>query len=133
MKEESDKEGISKLAHTLNLDRVVFIERTFSEYMRMFNLEPSQLLGFKILDCPSGASSFVAEAYNEYKIKKVIGCDVLYDWNLYADIDELRRSRATSLEKFISDYAKGIKEKRCVKARLPKWQHKISSSNILST
>lgn len=79
MKEESDKEGISKLTHTLNLDRVVFIGRTFSEYMRMFNLEPSQLFGLKILDCPSGASSFVAEAYNEYKIKKVIGCDVLYD------------------------------------------------------
>jgi 2-polyprenyl-3-methyl-5-hydroxy-6-metoxy-1,4-benzoquinol methylase len=79
MKEESDKEGISKLAHTLNLDRVVFIGRTFSEYMRMFNLEPSQLSGLKILDCPSGASSSVAEAYSEYNIKKVIGCDVLYD------------------------------------------------------
>jgi hypothetical protein len=37
------------------------------------------LLGLKILDCPSGASSFVAEAYNGYNIKKVIGCDVLYD------------------------------------------------------
>ena len=47
--------------------------------MRMFNFEPSQLLGLKILDCPSGASSFVAEAYSEYNIKKVIGCDVLYD------------------------------------------------------
>lgn len=79
MKEESDKEGISKLAHTLNLDRVVFIGRTFYEYMRMFNLEPSQLLELKVLDCPSGASSFVAEAYNEYNIKKVIGCDILYD------------------------------------------------------
>jgi hypothetical protein len=156
MKEESDKEGISKLTHTLNLDRVVFIGRTFSEYMRMFNLEPSQLLGLKILDCPSGASSFVAEVYNEYNIKKVIGCDVLYDdghedasttiitlekrgkndldhmidrlsgvsnlynWNLYADIDELRRSRVTSLEKFISDYGKGMREKRYVKAQLPK-------------
>ena len=79
MKEESDKDGISKFSHTLNLDRVIFIGRTFSEYMRMFNLEPSQLLGLKILDCPLGASSFVAEAYNEYNIKKVIGCDVLYD------------------------------------------------------
>jgi hypothetical protein len=43
----------------LNLDRVVFIGRTFSEYMRMLNPDPSQLKSIKILDCPSGASSFV--------------------------------------------------------------------------
>lgn len=77
--EECNENRISKPIHTLNLDRVVFIGRTFSEYMRMFNLEPSQLKGLKILDCPSGAYSFGAEAYNEYGIKKVVGCDVLYD------------------------------------------------------
>jgi len=43
----------------------------------------------------------------------------LYNWNLYADIDDLRKSRASSLRKFISDYAKGIKEKRYIKAQLP--------------
>lgn len=32
----------------------------------------------------------------------------------------LRESRTTSLKKFISDYAKGIKEKRYIKAQLPK-------------
>ena len=152
--EECNENRISKPIHTLNLDRVVFIGRTFSEYMGMFNLEPSQLKGLKILDCPSGASSFGAEAYNEYGIKKVVGCDVLYDndgqenalttavekrgkddldhmidrlsqvpdlynWNLYADIDDLRKSRASSLRKFISDYAKGIKENRYIKAQLP--------------
>ena len=120
--------------------------------MGMFNLEPSQLKGLKILDCPSGASSFGAEAYNEYGIKKVVGCDVLYDndgqenalttavekrgldlsllvidrlsqvpdlysWNLYADIDVLWKSRA--IIKLISDYAKGIKENRYIKAQLP--------------
>ena len=53
--EDSNEKRISKPIHTLNLDRVVFIGRTFSEYMRMFNLEPSQLKGLKILDCPSGA------------------------------------------------------------------------------
>jgi hypothetical protein len=50
--EECNEKRISKPIHTLNLDRVVFIGRTFSEYMRMFNLEPSQLKGLKILGCP---------------------------------------------------------------------------------
>ncbi len=64
----------------LNLDRVVFIGRTFSEYMAMFNLHPFQLKGLRILDCPSGASSFVAEAASShYQINEVIGCDLLYE------------------------------------------------------
>jgi hypothetical protein len=46
----------------LNLDRVVFIGRTFSEYMAMFDLHPSQLKGLRVLDCHSGTSSFIAEA-----------------------------------------------------------------------
>jgi hypothetical protein len=46
----------------------------------------------------------------------------LYNWSLYADIDDLRKSRASSLRKFISDYAKGIKEKRYIKARYIKAQ-----------
>ena len=72
----------------LNLSRVVFIGRTFSEYMAMFNLEPFQLKGLRVLDCPSGASSFVAEAMSSlYQIKKVIGCDLLYKEN---DVDVLR-------------------------------------------
>jgi hypothetical protein len=33
--------------------------------MGIFNLEPSQLKGLKILDCPSCVSSFVDEVYNE--------------------------------------------------------------------
>ena len=72
----------------LNLDRVVFIGRTFSEYMAMFNLNPFQLKGLRVLDCPSGASSFVAEASSsQYQIKKVIGCDLLYKED---DVDSLR-------------------------------------------
>jgi SAM-dependent methyltransferase len=63
----------------LNLDRVVFIGRTFSEYMAMFNLHPFQLKGLRVLDCPSGTSSFVAEALSsQYQLKEVIGCDLLY-------------------------------------------------------
>ena len=68
--------------HTvLNLDRVVFIGRTFAEYMWMFNLDPSQLRDLKILDCPSGASSFVAEASGEHQVGIAVGCDLLYGNN----------------------------------------------------
>jgi hypothetical protein len=56
----------------------------------------------------------------DHMIDRISGVSNLYNWNLYADIDELRRSRVTSLEKFISDYGKGMKEKRYVKAQLPK-------------
>jgi hypothetical protein len=84
----------------LNLNRVVFIGRTFSEYMAMFNLHPSQLNGLKILDCPSGTSSFVAEAFSgQYNIQEVIGCDLLY--NKEVDIDELRNRGKEDLDYMI--------------------------------
>jgi hypothetical protein len=151
-----NNKSISYERSVLNLDRVVFIGRTFSEYMRMFNLDPPQLKGLKILDCPSGASSFVAEASNEYQVRTAVGCDLLYDnnnltaiekrgkkdleymleklsqvpdfydWNIYQSIEDLRKSRSTSLTRFISDYGlKGNiinenKNNRYVKAELPK-------------
>ncbi|MNC29434.1 hypothetical protein D3C76_345170 [compost metagenome] len=46
----------------LDLERIVFIGRTFEEYLRMFNLQPGELEGRRILDCPAGACSFTAEA-----------------------------------------------------------------------
>ncbi|HEX5187443.1 MAG TPA: hypothetical protein VFV86_11190 [Nitrososphaeraceae archaeon] len=54
----------------LNLDRVVFIGRSFYEYMWMFNLDEPSLKDLEILDCPSGASSFVAEVSAKYGVKK---------------------------------------------------------------
>jgi SAM-dependent methyltransferase len=127
--------------HTvLNLDRVVFIGRTFAEYMWMFNLDPSQLRDLKILDCPSGASSFVAEASGEHHVGTAVGCDLLYgnnnlkslekrgkkdleymlerlslvpdfyDWNMYTSVEDLGRARSTSLRRFLSDY----ESKQCI-------------------
>jgi hypothetical protein len=46
----------------LDLSRIVFIGRTFEEYMSMFNLSKEELKGKKILDCPAGACSFTAKA-----------------------------------------------------------------------
>ena len=39
----------------------IFIGRTWSEYMKMFDLSLDELAGGKILDCAAGASSFTAE------------------------------------------------------------------------
>ena len=129
-----NNKNIADERSVLNLDRVVFIGRSLSEYMWMFNLDLSNFKDLKILDCPSGASSFVAEASGEYKVKKAVGCDLMYDndpsiiekrgrddleymidrlskvpdfydWNMYSNIEDLRKARASSLKKFISDYA----------------------------
>ncbi|AWV33164.1 SAM-dependent methyltransferase [Paenibacillus odorifer] len=46
----------------LDLERIVFIGRTYEEYIRMFDLLESDLIGQRILDCPAGACSFTAIA-----------------------------------------------------------------------
>jgi hypothetical protein len=63
--------------HRFELDRVAFYGRTMSEYLMMFGLDDvTSLKKYNaILDCPSGASSFVAEAA-KYGINAV-GCDPL--------------------------------------------------------
>ncbi|WP_213535468.1 SAM-dependent methyltransferase [Paenibacillus sp. J45TS6] len=53
---------MSRAEVKLDLSRVVFIGRTFEEYMLMFNLSKEELRGRKILDCPAGACSFTAMA-----------------------------------------------------------------------
>ena len=62
------------------LDRVAFYGRTLSEYLKMFHIDDIYRLKRynRILDCPSGASSFVAEANNKYGVNTV-GCDPLFD------------------------------------------------------
>jgi hypothetical protein len=116
----------------------------------MFDLELSKIVNFKILDCPSGASSFVSESVSEYGMKFVTGCDVmyklvdpnrlksiasndlehmgkklsmvmdLYKWEHYQDIGGLLKARYIPLQKFLSDYSLGIKEHRYVYGKLPK-------------
>ncbi|WPP39700.1 SAM-dependent methyltransferase [Paenibacillus hunanensis] len=46
----------------LELSRIVFIGRTFDEYLSMFDLTKQDLIGRRILDCPAGACSFTAVA-----------------------------------------------------------------------
>ena len=44
---------------SLNLENIAITGRTFEEYCAFFDLKLQNLKGKKVLDCPSGASSFV--------------------------------------------------------------------------
>lgn len=37
---------------TLDLDTVIFIGRTYEEYLAMFGLREGELAGKRVLDCP---------------------------------------------------------------------------------
>jgi len=130
----------------LDIDRVVFVGRTLSEYKEFLDLDIDSLKGSKVLDCPSGPSSFVTEA-NRMGIKAV-GCDSFYDlpleqlvnkglkdishvierlsekvhlfkWNYYSSVEEVKESRTRALKLFEEDFQIGLKEARYVKASLP--------------
>lgn len=60
----------------LDLERIVFIGRTFEEYMAMFDLSIEELQGQKVLDCPAGACSFTA--IGRQKELDVTACDIAY-------------------------------------------------------
>jgi hypothetical protein len=130
----------------LDIDRVVFVGRTLSEYKEFLDLDIVSLKGSKVLDCPSGPSSFVAEA-NRMGIKAV-GCDSFYDlpleqlvskgskdilhvierlsekmhlfkWDYYSSVEEVKESRTRALKLFEEDFQIGLKEERYVRASLP--------------
>ncbi|MGG4340503.1 SAM-dependent methyltransferase [Paenibacillus lautus] len=112
------------------LDRVVFIGRTFEEYTYMFDLEMSELTGKSILDCPSGACSFTA--YGSKHGLDITASDIAYDhkpddleakglqdighametmeqaksnyvWDYYGDVQGLRRHREQALRDCVQD------------------------------
>ena len=136
----------SKFEHRLEIDRVVFVGRTLREYVGFFNLDLDSLKGKAVLDCPSGPSSFVAEA-NEIGVRAV-GCDPMYDltledlvricerdinhvikqlsekrhlfkWDYYSSVEDVKDSRTHALNIFKKDFSSGRIEKRYVKATLP--------------
>lgn len=61
----------------LDLNRIVFIGRTFDEYLDMFALSKAKLQGRRILDCPAGACSFTA--IGNSLGAEVTACDIAYD------------------------------------------------------
>ena len=105
----------------VQLERIAFYGRTLSEYLKMFGFDDVISLKkySKILDCPSGASSFVSEAsryainafacdplYNkdagalakqgendiEFVVKRVSETPQFYNWDFYSSITELLKA-----------------------------------------
>jgi hypothetical protein len=142
----------------LQLGRVVFYGRVLSEYEQMFNLNISLYKQYKILDCPAGPSSFVAEASRLGM--NVVGCDPLfgrpvkelvnraredlelvldrisavshlYNWDFYKSTEGLRRYRELALQIFESDYCAGLLEKRYLKGELPKLPFQDDSFSLV--
>lgn len=109
----------------LEIERVVFIGRTYEEYCDMFQLQDKDIQNKKILDCPAGACSFTAVA--NLKGGDVTACDVVYQfdgealhekglqdvihtmehmeiakdnyiWNYFSNVEDLKKHRLDTLE-----------------------------------
>ncbi len=65
------------MSREFQLPKIVFFGRTFAEYQEMFSFTETELQGKRILDCPSGPDSFVAESYQ--RGLDVTGCDPVYE------------------------------------------------------
>ncbi|NMO97150.1 SAM-dependent methyltransferase [Paenibacillus lemnae] len=126
------------------LERIIFIGRTFEEYMQMFDLQHEDLEGKSILDCPSGACSFTAVGGQQGL--DIMSCDIAYDhapddletkglagiahaldtmedakdlflWDFYGDVQGLGKHRYSALEHCIRDMKN--RPERYVPAVLP--------------
>ena len=114
----------------LDVERIVFIGRTFEEYLAMFSLSVEQLKGKRILDCPAGACSFTATG-NKLNLD-VTACDIAYyhpvdalekkgyqdlehtminmekiksnySWDFFKDVESLKMHRETALKECVGD------------------------------
>jgi hypothetical protein len=97
----------------LDLERIIFIGRTFEEYMDMFSLSMEELKGKKILDCPAGACSFTALG-NKLGLD-VTACDIAYyhsveDLELKGlqDIEHAMEQMEKAKNNYIWDYFKDV-------------------------
>jgi hypothetical protein len=84
---------------SLELDNILITGRTFEEYTAFFDLDTPSLKAKKVLDCPSGASSFIAQA-KEHGIEAQ-GSDILYR----LPIDAIKKQGLKSIEKIYEDTA----------------------------
>ncbi|MBZ2166661.1 class I SAM-dependent methyltransferase [Methanobacterium spitsbergense] len=143
-------------AHFRNLDSPIFIGRTWTEYIKMFNIDPENIAGEKILDCASGASSFTAmmskkgfdikavdKIYNETPEALSAKCkehlELLVEglksvdhfvWGFFSDIEDLKKQRNIACRKFIDDYRK-YKGERYIGADLKSLPFKDNSFSIV--
>lgn len=82
---------------SLQLDDFLITGRTFEEYAAFFDLNAETMKNMRVLDCPSGAGSFIAEAKSRGIAAS--GCDILYCY----DHDVLRAQGEKSIEKIYAD------------------------------
>jgi hypothetical protein len=137
------------------VEEYAIIGRTFTEYVRMFDLDPASLDG-PVLDCPSGVGSFVAEA-NKRGIPSV-GADVIYElphnrleqrcrkdykqvasqlsekadlfnWDFYGDIQRRQQFLKQAYEAFLDDYA--TERDRYIHAALPELPFPTDSFSLV--
>jgi len=108
----------------LDLSRIIFVGRTFDEYVKMFDLTEEELTNNKILDAPGGACSFtsiasqlgytstatdiayfhsVEQLYPKGKEDIKLAVDGLlkvedkYNWSYFHSIDALEKHRFSAL------------------------------------
>lgn len=133
--------------YRFELSSIYFFGRPYAELLKCFGLEESELIGRSVLECPSGPSSFVAEA-NRVGVKAV-GVDPIFyrspaavrtlamaDFRLmfervrmappgkfvqrtYRSIDEAESVRLAGLERFLADYGTGKALGRYQEGALP--------------
>lgn len=128
----------------LVLDRIIFIGRSFDEYLKMFSLSQGDLTGKKILDCPAGACSFTAIGLKrgldvtacdiaychsiedlrskglkdiEHAVKNMKNTKELYQWEYFKDIEGLRDHRLSALTDSLTSMTSD--SERYVQANLP--------------
>lgn len=104
-------------SNKLDLERIIFIGRTFEEYLDMFSLSLEKLKGKKILDCPAGACSFTALGNKEGF--DVTACDIAYNYSVedlelkgQQDIEHAMKNIEKVKDNYIWDYFQNIKDLR---------------------
>ena len=140
----------------LDLERIVFIGRTFEEYLDMFSLSKEELQGKKILDCPAGACSFTAVG-NKLGLD-ITACDIAYyhsgedlknkglqdiehamehmqkaqnnyKWDYFNDIEGLRKHRLSALQDCVNDMRES--NERYIPVTLPYLPFKSAEFDVL--
>jgi len=81
----------------LELDNILITGRTYDEYATFFDLDEQMLIGKKVLDCPSGASSFIKTARDKEIFAQ--GVDILYEY----DIEDIYEQGKVSIDKIYED------------------------------
>ncbi|MDN8588925.1 SAM-dependent methyltransferase [Paenibacillus sp. 11B] len=104
----------------LELAQIIFIGRTFEEYMKMFNLTVDEIKGKSILDCPGGACSFSSHA-REWGVDPM-AADIAYEYESgqleakgLQDIEHTMKQMEQVQEKYRWDdfgSIQGLKEER---------------------